>query len=233
MKRVDVKQGTRVWHSWRGKGLGASDAGTILGISPYKSLLVYILERQGRLVPEPFNEFAVAAMERGKKLEPAARAWCVRETGFAMEEDVCAEHEAYPYIRASYDGYNQEARVGLEIKCPGKVAHAKNLKTKKVPDIYYAQIQQQFLVGDLDRIDFVSYSGEDSGENIIIPVYPDRAYQQKLLEALTQAWEHITKGTLPPADPADRNYLLKKLAKATKEASDLSLALTLLNPEEA
>jgi predicted phage-related endonuclease len=146
-----------------------------------------------------------------------------------MEEDVCAEHEDYPYIRASFDGYSPQ--VGLEIKCPGKTQHTKNLKTKKVPDIYYAQIQQQLLVGGMERIDFVSYSGEDEGDNLIIPEYQDPIYQQQLLTALTTVWNYIQTGTLPPATPKDRAYLQARLLKSAKESNELALALVLITED--
>lgn len=227
MKTVlGLKQGTQEWLKWRNQGLGASDAGIIMGISPYKSPYMFWLERRGILPPEPFMPYQVKAMERGHTLEPVARAWYERQTGLQMTP-ISAEHQEYPFIRASLDGYNQEHNVGIEIKCPGKEAHSKTLKTGKVPDIYMAQIQQQFMVSGLSRIDFISYSGSDEGQNIIIQVFPDDAYQQILIEKLKAFWNNLKLKTPPEHTQKDISYLHKRKANISALLKGIENAINL------
>lgn len=220
-------QNTETWHLWRGKGLGASDAPTIMGVSPWSTAFELWLEKTGQTKRRDPNPFAAAAMLRGVLMEPEARAWYEAQTGLTMET-ISAEHEQYPYIRASLDGYNAEQNIGIEIKCPGKASHAKTLKSREVPDNYMPQIQQQLLVTGASRIDFVSYSGSIKIESIIIPVYPDPEYQKVLLKKLIDFWLCVQGMTPPELDKRDLPRILSQLTEDLKTVSNTAKALTAL-----
>jgi putative phage-type endonuclease len=64
-----MEQGTSEWLSWRNKGLGSSDASTILGINGFKDLFQLWLEKTGRSKGDMPNY----AMSRGTAMEPLAR----------------------------------------------------------------------------------------------------------------------------------------------------------------
>lgn len=227
MRIVAHSQGTKPWHEWRNKGLGASDAGTVLGVSPYKTPFEYWLERTGQAPRQELNAFAVAAMQRGTEMEPAARAWYERQVGIPMTSP-SAEHDLYPYIRASFDGISLEHGIGCEIKCMGKTNHQKVVKTGKIPEIYVAQIQQQLLVSGISRIDFVAYSGTDDGQNVIIQVFPDRAYQERLLRALIEFWLCVESRTPPKLDQRDLGKLLERLNADLEKVKQTAYALSVV-----
>jgi putative phage-type endonuclease len=210
MKIISVKQNGKEWREWRGRGLGASDAAAILGISPYTTPFELWLAMTGIREKEPFNEYAVAAMKRGTVLEPEARKLFEERMGRKFPA-VSAEHDEYDFIRASFDGYCEETSELVEIKCPGKVDHAKALKGE-VPKHYYPQVQQQLLVSGAKLCYYVSWDG--LGKDLaIVEVRPDAEFQAKMLTALVDFWKRVTERILPEVSAKDISKLLKGVEK--------------------
>lgn len=220
----EMKQNSTAWYRWRGKGLGASDAPAVMGISPWKTRFQLWAEKCGKLQPTPAHPMAVAAMERGKFLESFAREWYEKKTGLLMPASN-HEHAQYTFIRASLDGRNVQARKIIEIKSPGKVDHAKAVKGE-VPKKYYAQIQQQLLVTGDPICDYVSFDGKDG---VIIPVHEDKAYQATLLKELIAFWKLVETQTPPSVDASDLDKLMKDFNKQLDVLNQYRDALNLLN----
>lgn len=229
MKIVTIQQNTRVWHDWRGKGLGASDAPAVMGESPYQTVFGLWGEKTG-IVPrtEP-NAFAVAAMKRGQELEPEARDLYERLTG-RVTGPLAAEHDEYSFIRASFDGIeapNTSQCHFVEIKCPGQVAH-EEAKAGKVPDYYYSQVQQQFLVSGAKTGDYFSYRPGDSTPHVILPVKPDPLYQKRLLVALIDFWKLVQTQTPPEVGRAEFVKTLRQVVKDIDRIQQLMHSLVLM-----
>src|SRR5258707_6935375 len=127
---------SKQWYAWRSKGLGASDAPAILGASPWTSRFELWAYRTGLLPKPEFNAFALKAVERGNQLEPLACEVYEKMTGLSVQKNVNCEHDQYPFIRASLDGYIESNNTILEIKCPGKIDHAKAIEGEN-PDKYF------------------------------------------------------------------------------------------------
>lgn len=197
MKIVSIKQNTKIWHEWRGKGIGASDAPTIMGDSPWSSRLQLWGEKTGILDRPPINAFALQAMERGKTLEPVARELYEKRVGYSMDV-IAAEHSDYPFIRASFDGVNFEKKRFVEIKCPGQIAHSKALKGQ-IPDYYNAQVQQQFLVSGFSEADYFSYRPEESEgrREVLVTVKRDDRYIATLTAELIAFWNAVQNKSVP------------------------------------
>jgi putative phage-type endonuclease len=214
MKIVSHAQNGKEWRTWRGKGLGASDAPTIMGVSPWSTPFELWLEKTGLCERAPANEFAIAAMRRGNELEPVARKLFEQQVGKPFPS-ISGEHDEHAFIRASLDGYNAEDNAILEIKCPGKIDHAKAVKGS-IPDKYFAQIQQQFLVTGASVCYYFSFDGKDGTATVL--VYPDQEYLAKLTKALLSFWQKVQL-QLPPEHTADD---LKTFV--TRAAADLARA---------
>lgn len=226
MKIVGFDQNSKEWYTWRGLGLGASDAASVLGISPWTSRLELWLDRTGIMKrPEP-NVFAAKAMQRGHDLEPAARKIFETRQG-RLFPAVSAEHDEFAFIRASLDGYNAETNELLEIKCPGKADYAKALKGE-IPKKYYAQIQQQFLVTNATKGYYVSYDGV-SPEVVVIEVLPDHEFQANLLKELKSFWELVSENRLPEVESSDIVKLVKQLGGELDKANSTLSTLKLVS----
>jgi len=105
---VTVDQGTDSWREWRHKGIGASDASTIMGENRFKSSAQLLQEKRG-----PARDFGQnAAMARGTELEPEARKLYVAKTGRDVRP-ACLQSTRYDWLRASLDGLalNYDERV--------------------------------------------------------------------------------------------------------------------------
>src|SRR5690606_5098444 len=116
------------------------------------------------------------ATQRGTDLEPKARALYELEHELDMYATL-VEHDTYPFLRASLDGFNEQARTVLEIKCPGKEDHEKAVKGE-VPEKYFPQLQHQLLVANAVEAHYWSYDG--NGSTALVTVKPNKEYQAKL-----------------------------------------------------
>lgn len=226
MKIVSVKQNSKDWTEWRGRGLGASDAPAVMGESPWTSILSLWLDKTGIYPKEPANAFALSAMRRGTELEPKAR---------LMFEDywkskwpaISAEHDEFPFIRASFDGWNETLQEGLEIKCPGKVDHATAL-SGKVPNKYKAQLQQQMFVSGATAWHYYSWDGvSEVGAHVM--VYPDYEYQAQLLGELTSFYDCITNRILPLVVKSDIMSIVGLIENRLKVLEETITVLRILS----
>ena len=147
---IQLDQGTDAWHAWRRKGIGASDAPTIMGENPWKKRDELLEEkRTGYIVPQTH------VMRRGHKLEPEAR----KQYEEALRRKVtpqCLQSNAHTWLIASVDGISAGLDKVVEIKC-GKNAYSYSRSKGKVPQYYYAQLQHILAVTNLDVIDYWSY----------------------------------------------------------------------------
>jgi putative phage-type endonuclease len=229
-KKVDLKQNSKDWHSWRKRGIGASEAGAVMGASEWDTRFELWAYKTGLLPKPEFNGFAQMAVDRGTKLEPEARAYF--EGVLKLEfPAVSYEHEQYPFIRASLDGHNEQANESLEIKCPGKESFKKALK-KEVPDNYYAQMQQQMLVSGAKKTHYGVYykeSGAMVGTGVLIQVEANVDYQTRLLSSLIEFWGLVTTKTPPPVDATDLSRLVARLQGDFLKLQASVNALNILN----
>lgn len=152
MRVVDLAQNTAEWEKWREGGLGASDAPSVLGLSPWTTSLQLWNYFMGFSKKQGSN----FAMRRGQFLEPKVRFWyeCKVDHPFPP---ICCQHDDYPWLRASLDGFDFLSNTILEIKCPKQRLHQEALEGK-IPQNYLPQLYHQLLVTDATKVVYLSYS---------------------------------------------------------------------------
>jgi len=191
MRFNDLEQGTTNWLEWRRKGIGASEAAAVLGLSPWTHREDLLREKTSPArVQQDDNHHTL----RGKKLEPVAREMYEDLMGWGMEV-FCASHDEYDFIRASFDGVRKkDHKIILEIKCPSQRWHEHTL-TEGVPDWYFAQIQHQLLVNEKAELaHFVSYCPAYKKHPFVIKtIKRDKDFQTILLKELILFWAEIEK----------------------------------------
>lgn len=219
----NLKQGSTEWLRFRGTGLGASDFPIIMGDSPWKSRFELWLNKTGLAQSPSANEFQMRAMLRGTMLEPK-----IRELyEFQLEAKfppINIQSEAYPFLRASLDGYNAELSRVFEAKAPGKV-DMQIAMSGDYPDKYKAQVQGQLMISQADSLDYVSYSGD--GDIIIVNVKSDVPYQEKLLQELIAFWNLVQTKVPPEVSAKDLSKLKEQLESAQLAVQNIQLALSL------
>jgi putative phage-type endonuclease len=227
MKIIEQKQNSKSWRAWRDTGIGASDAPIIMEESPYGTAFQLWAQKCGLMErPEP-NVYTLKAMERGHKLEPEARALYEQQVG-AKFSPICIEHDEYPYLRASLDGYNSDLQYGIEIKAASKADHA-GACNSKVPAKYRAQIQMQMLIAGAPKWMYVSYHPDEAQQLAVVEVAADELYQLNLETQAKAFWKHVQERT-PPAvnqeEVVDTIYrVIKQMEVLTKAKELLTLIL--------
>lgn len=153
----------------------------ILGISPWATAKDIFNEKTSKEDP---IEKTSHVMELGKKFEPAARCY------FEIYSDkdfpaTIVQMEEYPFMRASLDGWSECKREILEIKYVGK--------KYKLPEHYIAQMQHQLLVTNTEVCHYQTYNIIDDKcvPHMPTAVYPDKAYQVKILEKCIEFWNAV------------------------------------------
>jgi putative phage-type endonuclease len=150
------------------------------------------------------RDFTSFEMQWGTDNEPLARLHYSLRSHNEVEECGFFEHESLA-AGASPDGLIGEDGT-IEIKCPNTATHIETLRTGKVPNHYYPQVQGQLWITGRRWADFVSFDPRlpDNANIIIIHVPRDDAYIATLeakirlfMEGVDRECEFVTnfKGT--------------------------------------
>lgn len=123
--------------------------------------------------------------EQGKQLEPEAREYYAKLTGYTLEQvgfvvsddGVCG---CSPDSLISFDG---KYGWGLEVKCPAPKTHVNYVLDGVLPDEYKAQVHGSMIVTGRDTWVFMSYY--PGLKPLIVAVSRD-SYTDKLAAALSQ-----------------------------------------------
>jgi putative phage-type endonuclease len=185
---IPLEQDTPEWHRWRSAGIGASDAPCLMGENPWKSAAALTHEKLHPRAGGRTN----AAMERGKTLEPIARAsYC--ESRKITVRPSCVQSRSNPWMRASLDGLNEDERLVVEIKC-GESCYERTAAGRAVPSFYYGQLQHILAVLEYASIDFWCYS--PAKRPLRMEVSRNDRYISRLIARETAFWESIGPSVL-------------------------------------
>ena len=153
------EQRTPEWYEFRNNRLTASDLGTVIGVNPYENYNTIVKKKCG--IEKPF--YMNKNILKGIKYEDVIIQIYEEINKVNIFEYGCIGHPEIKHFGASPDGIvdtksenkNYIGRM-LEIKCPSS-RHI----TGFVPDYYYAQVQGQLEVCNLDYCDFVECKIEE------------------------------------------------------------------------
>ena len=204
MEFIEIKRNEAEKAAWLEKRkhyITGTDAGKLIGVSPWGGKFAVWLDKTGRAAPV----VETPAMKAGKKFESA-----ILQT-YAEEMNCKLEHvdgynlitcDKYPRLGASLDGWNHT------LGCP---VDAKNIRwkdekwgdawTSDFPEYYKAQLQVQMMVTGAKFAHLaVMFSGQDF--NIYTMEY-DEDMAQKILDASDEFWPYVENDQMPEADGSD------------------------------
>lgn len=144
MKPIIIRPSNREeWLKERSNGIGASEVGSILGLSPFDSPFSLWLKKTGQVEPEPENQ----AMKCGHLLEPVVTQLWEEATGEkvikASAADIIYVHPEYDYMRATPDRIVRGRKKLLECKTT-----ITDIDPEDIPAHWIAQcIYQQYVTG--------------------------------------------------------------------------------------
>lgn len=192
-KMNEIEQGTTEWLELRKTKITASDAATIMGVSPWKNKSQLYYEK----VSIGNNAFKSDAMQRGIDLEPIARDLFILKTWKEVHPAVLIRD----WAMASLDGISACGKYVVEIKCPGPKDHAVAV-AGKVPDHYYPQLQHQMYVADVQSMYYFSFDGVDG---VIVEVQRDQEYIKKMIDEELKFYQCVVNRT--PPEPGEGDYI--------------------------
>jgi putative phage-type endonuclease len=194
MKIIELEQGSQEWLSWRKTVITATDASIILGNNPWDTPYRCWQRKLGLIEEKKSNE----AMERGKRLEPEARAQFIERYGIEMNP-VVVESTEFEFLGASLDGLSLLGNQLLEIKCGGSKLH-EMASRGEIPAYYQDQMQHQLLVTRAEKCFYYSYDGTNG---ICIDVFPDPEYINKFMPKAREFWRCVAFSEPPALQDSD------------------------------
>lgn len=215
-------QGSTEWLEWRRRGIGGSDVAALLGVSPWMTPRELWMDKTGRGSKDATNP----ATLRGQWLESKARAQYELLADCDMPPALVI-HPDYPFMRVSLDGWSAEFKRVLEIKCPGKDAHAAAMEGR-VPKHYVYQLQYQMYVTGAKEAHYFSFDGESG---CIVEVKPDEDLQLGIRNAVIEFWSTYVLGNKEP-EAIDREWVHITDDEAIKLFSEYRRVATDLNALE-
>ena len=216
MEYIEIKRNESEKAAWLEKRkhyVTGTDAGKLIGVSPYGGKFAVWLDKMGRAAPV----VETPAMKAGKKFESA-----ILQT-YAEEMNCKLEHvdgyqlitcDKYPRLGASLDGWNHD----LQIPVDAKNIKWKNEKwgdawTDQFPEYYKAQLQVQMMVTGATFAHLaVMFSGQDF---FIYSMEYDEDMAQKILDATDEFWPFVERDQMPEADGSDEatEYIKSEFAR--------------------
>lgn len=191
MPRLDLEQGSPIWHKYRETRIMATSAAVILGLNPWKDIMQLWEELNSLSLPFKGN----SATERGSKLEPDARKLACEVIGIEFKPCVY-ESDKYYWMAASLDGISSCGSYLLEIKCPNEKTHEMAVNDI-IPDYYMAQIQHQLAVTNSQICYYFSYRPENIKKYAIIEVRPDNEFIKDMIEKELAFFSDLCLGQIP------------------------------------
>jgi putative phage-type endonuclease len=185
------------WLAWRRKGIGSSDAASIMGESPWRTPYQ---TWEDKVFGDQQEDNP--AMQRGRDYEEAARQCYMRKTGLFVKTRNL-ENPNYPWIKASFDGITEDGKRAVEIKVPGRSDHFK-ASTNVITPKYIIQMQHQFqVVLTLEVNEYFSYD-PILDDGYIIPQERDNSFiNNELFPKEKEFWDMVVSQTPPPLTEKD------------------------------
>lgn len=157
-KHTEIEQGTDAWFQIRKGKITGTTLKAIMKNSSSRQDAIYDIIAQ-RLT-SGLTDDDENPMARGTRLEPDAIATFELQYGVQVERTGFCEDDTNSLIANSPDGLIGDTEA-IEVKCPGGKNYVKMWLTNKVPDDYYWQVLQYFIVNEkLEKLYFVGYHPE-------------------------------------------------------------------------
>ncbi len=196
MKTISVQQGSREWLNLRAQHPTASEAPAMMSASRYQTR-DQLLHQKHTGITQEIDGHTQALFDRGHATEAAARVLLEQDLGDDLFPVTGLDDAGY--LLASFDGITMDGSTGYEHKLWSERL-AQQVRAGDLEPHYFWQLEQQILVGGLERVIFVTSDGtrENWAQMTYRPV-PGRAEQ--LLAGWAQFAADLAAYT-PPAPKA-------------------------------
>lgn len=200
------------WLEERKKGIGSSEAGTIMGVNRFDTPYKLWRRKTGQDGPVEMNE----AMELGHHIEPAVASMFAARTGAFIrkdsEGDWLATDVDREYLRVSPDRlYYKDGEPHSK-----KNLHILECKTSSVavdkddiPDYWYCQLQYQMGIMGVKSGALAWITSSPKLHFDYLEVNFNKAFFDSLIEAIDSFWNVNVQGGVAPDDIQSEDTLLR------------------------
>ena len=195
-----TQQEREEWLAERRTGIGGSDAGAILGVSPWNTAVSVWLDKTGRSTPKPESE----AMRIGTELEDFVARRYSQETGRSVERFKKMLHKGC--LLGNYDrlvvpegakvaSHKGEVRTDTLLECKTSSAFGWD---EGVPPIYMAQVMHYMCLSPCLQHADVACLFLNIKQFKVFRVERDDELIASMQERLTDWWERYVVADVPP-----------------------------------
>ena len=136
------------WLEYRRKGIGGSDAASVVGLSPYRGRFALWADKKGLLDEKEDNE----QMRQGRDLEEyVAQRFCEATGKKVRRNNYMYRHDLFDFLQANIDREIVGENAGLECKTTS-VYNKHDFEGGEVPLVYYCQCMHYMAVMGYDRM---------------------------------------------------------------------------------
>lgn len=189
------------WLKMRATGIGGSDAGTLLGINPYRTKLDLYNGKVGIEPLEPQDPDALP-FRWGHALEQVVAEEFSRKTGlYVYEIKEMYQHPLYPFMQANVDRFIRlpDGKTGiLECKTANPNARFK-WEDGNIPPSYEAQVRHYLAVMNIEVAYICCLFDNNPDTMIYYRIDRDDEKEQRLINAEKEFWEEHVQKHIPPS----------------------------------
>lgn len=230
MKPVIIKPNSHdEWLAARDKGIGASEVGAILGLSPFETAFSLWLKKTNQVPREPENE----AMLMGHMLEDVVAKRWEMETGEkvikASAADIIYVHPEHDFLRATPDRIVRGRKKLLECKTT-----VTSIDAEDIPAHWQAQVIYQMYVTGIHDSDLAwLVQGRYFG---YAHIQYDEEFANFIVQKVTEFWNDCVIGGKEPECISVSDFALKgsdpgTTIEADEEAYAQLLSLRTINKD--
>ena len=204
----------------RGKFIGGSDIGTILGLNPWKSAYTLWAEKSGRIEAEDISD--KEAVWWGTNMEElVAKRFCMK-TGKKVKKTTyefsCKE---YPFLVAHVDRLGVGEKFVLECKTTS-ARNRTNYNEGEIPPCHYAQVQFYLMLTGYD----VGYlATKRDSDFYVTKIDRNDEFIEEMKESAINFWQMVQEDIEPPIDDSEStadtiNEMYPESIQAVMDLSD-------------
>lgn len=188
------------WLDLRKRGIGGSDAGGVIGVSPWSSAITVYADKLDLSKPKDTTE----AMRLGTDLEGYVAQRFMEDTGKKVKNDnFMYLDDEYDFLLADIDRRIVGENAGLECKTMKWVPDDCNLDAGEVPDHYYSQCQHYMMIMGFDRMYLDIYVLQE--KNYIFTIERNEEYIKQMREIEIDFWNNNVLKREPPAPTGQKD----------------------------
>ena len=188
------------WLQLRMLGIGGSDIGAVVGMSPYSTALDVYEQKLGLAPPKPMN----MPMLLGRLMEPIVAALYEMQEGVKLFKPGFQRHPVHPWVLGTPDRLVVGQRKGVELKTTA----AHNARRwgeaggDEVPEEHTCQSHWYMPLVEMDAWDVAVLIG--GSDFRIYHLYGDQRFERALFDHGDVFWhEHVLRGIPPVLSPED------------------------------